>query len=82
MWIFVGASSPFHIVYTGITSTSRCVKSSLVFVRKKDINEIIGNYPIFMAIAEYIGYDATGREISQNDLTEILNKYNEFKENN
>ncbi len=28
-------------------------------------------HPIFMAIAEQIGYDATGRETNQNDLTDI-----------
>ena len=29
------------------------------------------DYPIFMAIAEEIGYDATGRKTGRNDLTEI-----------
>ena len=29
------------------------------------------DYPIFMAIADHIGYDATGRETNQNDLTTI-----------
>lgn len=35
-------------------------------------------YPIFMAIAEQIGYDATGRETSQNDLTTIAAELIEF----
>lgn len=38
------------------------VKSSLVFLRKKKQNEKSDNYPIFMAIAEHIGYDATGTQ--------------------
>ena len=58
------------------------VKSSLLFVRKKGNNEKLENYPIFMAIAEFIGYDATGRETpDQNDLPEILTQYLAFKQN-
>lgn len=38
------------------------------------------NYPIFMAIAENIGYDATGKEISQNDLPEITQELRRFIE--
>ena len=55
------------------------VKSSLVFVRKKKDNERIGNYPIFMAIAEHIGYDATGRKDLINDLNTILREYRKFE---
>ena len=33
--------------------------------------EKMANYPIFMALAENIGYDATGRETNKNDLEEI-----------
>jgi len=44
------------------------VKSSLVFVRRKGGEEKIGRYKIFMAIAEHIGYDATGRRDVRNDL--------------
>jgi len=51
------------------------VKSSLIFVRKKKENERAGNYPIFMAIAEHIGYDATGRKDPINDLNTILQEY-------
>jgi len=46
------------------------VKSSLVFLRRKGDNEKLGNYPIFMAIADHIGYDATGRKDPKNDLYE------------
>jgi len=51
------------------------VKSSLVFLRKKKEDEKLGNYPIFMAIAEHIGYDATGRKDSVNDLEKIREEY-------
>lgn len=50
------------------------VKSSLVFARKKAKTEVTSDYPIFMAMADKIGYDATGRE-SENELPEILQKY-------
>ena len=33
--------------------------------------KILDDYPIFMAIAEDIGYDATGRETKTNELVEI-----------
>ena len=56
------------------------VKSSLVFVRKKGEKEKLGRYKIFMAIAEHIGYDATGKKDKQNDLDPtILKEYENFK---
>jgi type I restriction enzyme M protein len=36
------------------------------------------NYPIFMAIAETIGFDATGRETEKNDLDEIAVELQKF----
>ena len=39
------------------------------------------NYPIFMAIAEHIGYDAVGRKDPINDLDTILKENWKFKEN-
>lgn len=65
---------------TAFTHYGAGVKSSLVFLRRKGQNEKLGNYRIFMAIADYIGYDATGRDIPQNDLPEILKRYREFEE--
>ena len=57
------------------------VKSSLLFLRKKGEKEILENYYIFMAIADHIGYDATGRETpDKNDLLEILEQYREFEQ--
>lgn len=42
--------------------------------------ERLPDYPIFMAIAENIGYDATGRIIPQNDLPEITEELRRFIE--
>lgn len=54
------------------------VKASLVFLQKKKSDEEkLGNYPIFMAIAEKIGYDATGRP-DQNELPDVIKDYKEF----
>jgi len=39
------------------------------------------NYKIFMAIAEHIGYDATGKTIAQNDMPEIAAELKRFIEN-
>ena len=58
------------------------VKSSLVFVRRKGISEELGRYPIFMAIADAIGYDATGRDTTENDFQGIINRYREFQKTN
>lgn len=57
------------------------VKSSLVFLRRKGEREKLNNYPIFMAIAEHIGYDATGRTDPINDLDAIYEEYQKFRSN-
>ena len=57
------------------------VKSSLVFLRRKGEKEKLEDYPIFMGIAEHIGYDATGRPDKLNDLDQILEQYRKFLEN-
>lgn len=54
------------------------VKASLMFLRRKTSDEVLNNYPIFMAIAKHIGYDATGREDPQNDLDRIVEEYKKF----
>jgi len=54
------------------------VKSSLVFLKRRGENEKITDYPIFMGIAEHIGYDATGRTDAKNDLDTIFEEYNKF----
>ncbi len=40
--------------------------------------QILDDYPIFMAIAEDIGYDATGRSTGNNELIEIGNELTKF----
>jgi len=57
------------------------VKASLVFLRRKGKDETLLNYPIFMAIAKHIGYDATGKKDLQNDLNKIVKEYKKFREN-
>ena len=50
----------------------------------EDIREWVrenANHPIFMAIAERIGYDATGRKDDVNDLNTICEEYRKFVEN-
>ena len=58
------------------------VKSSLVFLRKKENEEErLGHYKTFMAIAKKIGYDATGRKDKENNLYSILEEYRKFENN-
>lgn len=55
------------------------VKASLVFLKKYSEKENIKeDYPIFMAIAEHIGYDTTGRW-DRNEFPEILKFWRDFK---
>lgn len=70
----VVALPPFAFAHFGAG-----VKSSLVFVRRKGVKEKLGRYKIFMAIAEHIGYEATGKLDPKNDLPLILEKYQDFK---
>jgi type I restriction enzyme M protein len=51
----------------------------VVFIRKLGKEENTKNYPIFMAIAEKIGYEATGREIKENDFDLIIEEFKEFE---
>lgn len=53
------------------------VKCSLLFLTKETVSE---DYDIFMASAEDVGYDATGRKTDKNDLEEILKEYRTFSE--
>lgn len=45
------------------------------FINKQSL---LGDYPIFMAIAEDIGYDATGRDTNNNELNEIGKELSKF----
>ena len=63
-------------------ATGSGVKASLLFLRKKKERETLPeNYPIFMAIAEHIGYDATGRK-DKDEFPDILKAWQEFRETN
>ena len=55
------------------------VKSSIVFARRLDKGETLQDYPVFMALAEHIGYDATGRKDATNELKLIATKFHEFQ---
>ena len=60
------------------------VKEESTDKNAEDIREWVrenANHPIFMAIAERIGYDATGRKDSVNDLDTICEEYRKFTEN-
>ena len=57
------------------------IKEALADKNAEDIREWVqenANHPIFMAIAERIGYDATGRRDSVNDLDMIYEEYRRF----
>lgn len=43
-----------------------------------DKQKQLDDYPIFMAIAEDIGYDATGRATANNELVEIGKELQKF----
>lgn len=56
------------------------VKASVIFVRKRDNDEVVNNKEaIFMAAPELIGYDATGRK-TESQLDEIVEQYKKFQE--
>ena len=60
------------------------VKEEWADKNAEDIREWVrenANHPIFMAIAERIGYDATGRKDDVNDLDTIRAEYRKFTEN-
>ena len=59
------------------------IKEALADKNAEDIREWVrenANHPIFMAIAEHIGYDATGRRDPVNDLEVICDEYRRFTE--
>jgi len=56
------------------------VKEALEEEFIQQIRQRLQNYPIFMAIAEDIGYDATGRKTGKNELHDIAKELKEFIE--
>ena len=58
------------------------VKEALADKNAEDIRQWVqenDNHPIFMAMAERIGYDATGRKDPINDLNAICDEYHRFR---
>ena len=58
------------------------VKEALADKNAEDIRQWVrenANHPIFMAMAERIGYDATGRRDPVNDLEAIYDEYQRFR---
>lgn len=58
------------------------VKEALADKNAEDIRQWVrenANHPIFMAMAEHIGYDATGRKDPVNDLNAICDEYHKFR---
>ena len=54
------------------------LKNKLENIYKEKRKTILPDYPIFMAIAEQIGYDATGKEIPVNELEFIGKELKKF----
>ncbi len=56
------------------------VKETLEEIYLSDKQKVLDDYPIFMAIAEDIGYDATGKETGNNELDFIGEELKRFIE--
>ncbi|MDP2365427.1 MAG: N-6 DNA methylase, partial [Ignavibacteria bacterium] len=56
---------------TAFTEKINLLKEELLELFYSEKQKILDDYPIFMAIAEDIGYDATGRNTNNNELVEI-----------
>ena len=64
------------------------VKSSVLFLQKWTIRQLTDSqqlaltkdYPVFMAKAENIGYDATGRKTGKSDFEKIKEDYKKFEQ--
>lgn len=54
------------------------MKTSLLFLKKKDEFGKLKQGDIFMAIAQNVGYDATGRSTGKNDLPEIREEFRKW----
>lgn len=66
----------------GSGDTGSGVKASLLFLqKKKESAKLPKDYPIFMSIAEHIGYDSTGRP-DKDEFPDILKAWQEFRSTN
>jgi len=73
-WLRAVISLPRETFYHVGTS----VKTSVIVFQKKLPGVDVGNYDIFMAVAEHIGWDSRGRPTQKNDLPEVLNCWRDF----
>ncbi|MFB4212951.1 N-6 DNA methylase [Shouchella sp. JSM 1781072] len=58
------------------------VRTSILFLKKKEVEDTGKQKPMFMAICKNTGYSPTGQEIPGNELPEILLKFKDFQKNN
>lgn len=54
------------------------LKESMADLYLEEKQKTLDDYPIFMAIAEKIGYDATGKTIIENELSDIVPELRKF----
>jgi len=52
--------------------------SSYQELKNKEFQRVGFDYDIFMALAENIGYDATGKDTELNEIDDIAEKLSEF----
>ena len=60
------------------TDKVNLIKEDLTEKYFNEKQKLLDDYPIFMAIAEDIGYDATGRQTGNNELIEISKELSKF----
>ncbi|MDP3682710.1 MAG: hypothetical protein Q8S01_02150 [Ignavibacteria bacterium] len=53
-------------------------KNKIFLLQKSEVDKQLDDYPIFMAIAKDIGYDAAGRSSGKNELPEISKELSKF----
>jgi|ERR1035437_19349 Type I restriction-modification system methyltransferase subunit len=67
-------------IQVNFTDKVNFLKEELMEQYFVDKQNVLDDYPVFMAIAEDIGYDATGRSTANNELTEIGKELSKFIE--
>lgn len=78
----IEATEPFKAwkadINADYTQRINDLKEQLEDLYQDEKQKALADYPIFMAIADKIGYDATGKEIAQNELTAIACELKRF----
>lgn len=57
-------------------------KTSIMILQRLSKNKIPKDYPIFMAVAEYCGHDRRGKEIDEDDVTNVANEFKNWEKKN